>query len=471
MPDKRSILFLYLFFWCVNLHAQSLNQKLQTAFNHLERDLQCKYASLSLTVLDAETGETVFAAHPEMGLAPASTLKTVTSTTAFSLLGKDFQYQTTLGYNGTVAADGTLNGDLIIKGGGDPTLGSWRYGSSKENTILKIWVEAIRQAGIKKINGRIIGDDALFGTQKIPDGWIWQDLGNYYGAGTSGLCWRENQYDIKLQTGKVGSRVRIVKTIPEMPNLNFQSELLTGSAGSGDRAFAYLLDKNSIVYLRGTYANNLEKRSIAAATPDPAYDAAFRLADTLKRLGIDLKGTAASTQTLTAAQKPLPEATQILSNIASPKLSEIIFWLNKKSINLYAEQLLKTLAWKAGKPVTTVDGVQVLQDFWKAKGIDSNALNIVDGSGLSPGDRVTTQTVAQILSSAKKESWFPDFYKSLPIINEMTMKSGSISNVQAYAGYQTKNGRNLCFSIIVNNYSGSSSGIKAKMFRILDELK
>ncbi len=471
MPDKRSILFLCLFFWIGNTSAQTLNQKLQTAFAHLEQDTQCKYASVSLTVLDAKTGEKVFSAHPNMGLATASTLKTITSITAYNLLGKDFQYQTTLGYNGSISADGTLKGDLIIKGGGDPTLGSWRYDSTKENTVLKTWVEAIRKAGIKKIEGRIVGDNTVFGTQKIPDGWIWQDVGNYYGAGTSGLCWRENQFDLKLQQGKAGSEVKVLKAVPAMPYLQFSSELLTGNPGSGDRSFGYLPAKNSIMYLRGTYAQDLTKRSISLALPDPAYDAAFRLADTLRRAGIGVEGTAESTETIAAMQKPLSASTQILASIASPKLSEIIFWMDKKSINLYAEQLLKTLAWKAGKPVTTSNGVQVLQDFWKAKGIDPNALNIFDGSGLSPGGRVTTFALAQILSSAKKENWFPDFLKSLPIINDLTMKSGSINNVQAYAGYQTKNGRELCFSIIINNYSGSSTGIKTKMFRVLDELK
>ncbi|WP_419803231.1 D-alanyl-D-alanine carboxypeptidase/D-alanyl-D-alanine-endopeptidase [Mucilaginibacter sp.] len=471
MPDKRSILFLALFFCCGLLHAQSLNLKLQTAFARLEQDTQCKYASVSLTVLDAKTGETVFLARPDMGLATASTLKTITSITAFNLLGKDFQYQTTLGYRGIIAADGTLNGDLIIKGGGDPTLGSWRYGSSKENTVLKTWVEAVQKAGIKKITGSIIGDDTVFGTQKIPDGWIWQDLGNYYGAGTSGLCWRENQFDIKLQQTQVGNPVKILRQVPAMPYLHFNNELLTGAPGSGDQAYAYLPDKNSIMYLRGTYAEDLTKRTISAALPDPAYDAAFRLTDTLYKLKIVAIGMPESTETFASLKRQMPQADQVIANIASPKLSEIIFWLNKKSINLYAEQLLKTIARKAGKPATTANGVAVLQDFWKTKGIDPNTLNIFDGSGLSPGDRVTTLTIAKILASAKKESWFPDFLKSLPIYNEMTMKSGSINSVLAYAGYQINNGRDLCFSIIVNNYSGKTSAIKAKMFKVLDELK
>src|ERR1700712_5544066 len=116
--------------------AQPLDQKLQSAFNRLQADSQCRYASVSLTVLDAKTGEKVFAANPNMGLATASTLKTITSITAFNILGKDFQYQTQLGYSGSITADGTLNGDLIIKGSGDPTLGSWRYSGHHENEVL-----------------------------------------------------------------------------------------------------------------------------------------------------------------------------------------------------------------------------------------------------------------------------------------------------------------------------------------------
>jgi D-alanyl-D-alanine carboxypeptidase/D-alanyl-D-alanine-endopeptidase (penicillin-binding protein 4) len=451
--------------------AQSLQQKLQIAFNHLQQDSQCKYASISLTVLDAKTGETVFAANPNMGLATASTLKTITSVTAFNILGKDFQYQTQFGYSGTIAADGTLNGDLIIKGAGDPTLGSWRYTGHKENEVLSQMVAALQKAGIKRINGRIIGDDSVFGTQSIPDGWIWMDVGNYYGAGTSGLCWRENQFDIKLKTGPADTPIGIIRTVPNTPYLTFKSELLNAPAGTGDDAYGYLPVGNKLVYLRGTYAADQTKKSISVAIPDPAFDAAFRLTDTLKRLGITVSGEPESVLTLNAKGQPLPAIANNLTTILSPTLSKIIYWLNQKSINLYAEQLLKTIAWKSGKQASTENGVQVEQDFWKARGIDPNSLNVVDGSGLSPGDRVTTLTMATVLKSAKTADWFHDFYESLPVYNDMKMKSGSILNVLTYAGYQTHNGRELCFSIMVNNFNGSSRGIKEKMFRVLDELK
>jgi len=451
--------------------AQSLNQKLQNAFNRLQVDSQCKYASVSLTVLDAKTGETVFTANPNMGLATASTLKVITSITAFNILGKDFQYQTQFGYNGTIAVDGTLNGDLIIKGAGDPTLGSWRYEGHKENEILSQMVAGLQKAGIKKINGRVIGDDSVFGTQSIPDGWIWMDVGNYYGAGTSGLCWRENQFDIKLKTGPVDSPIGVIRTVPNTPYLNYKSELLNAPSGTGDNAYGYLPVGTNLMYLRGTYPADQSKKSISVAIPDPAYDAAFRLTDTLKRLGILVRDQPESVLTLNSKTQPVPAISYNLATISSPTLSKIVFWLNQKSINLYAEQLLKTIAWKSGKVPLTENGVEVEQDFWKARGIDPRSLNVVDGSGLSPGDRVTTLTMATVLKSAKTADWFHDFYESLPTYNKMKMKSGSILNVLTYAGYQNHNGRELCFSIMVNNYSGSSRAIKEKLFRVLDELK
>lgn len=451
--------------------AQSLNQKLQTAFNRLQQDSQFKYASVSLTVLDAKTGETVFAANPNMGLATASTLKVITSVTAFNVLGKDFQYQTLFGYSGSITADGTLNGDLIIKGAGDPTLGSWRYEGHKENEILTQMAAALQKAGIKRINGRVIGDDSIFGTQSVPNGWIWMDVGNYYGAGTSGLCWRENQFDIKLRTGPADSPIGIIRTVPNTPYLEFKSELLNAPSGTGDNAYGYLPVNGNLMYLRGTYAADQTKKSISVATPDPAFDAAFRLADTLKRLGILISGQPESVSTLNTKGQPLPVIANTLTVIPSPTLSKIVFWLNRKSINLYAEQLLKTIAWKSGRQPTTDNGVEVVQDFWKARGIDPHSLNIADGSGLAPGDRVTTLTMASVLKSAKTADWFPDFYESLPTYNNMKMKSGSILNVLTYAGYQTHAGRELCFSIMVNNYNGSSRAVKEKMFRVLDELK
>lgn len=164
---------------------------------------------------------------------------------------------------------------------------------------------------------------------------------------------------------------------------------------------------------------------------------------------------------------------KIISTHKSPDLSALVYWFNRKSINLYGENFLKTFAWKQNRPVTTAEGAAVLKDFWKQKsGIDPNAMNIYDGSGLSPANRITTSAMAGILQTVKKETWFTAYYDSLPIYNEMKMKSGSIADVLAYAGYHTNaSGQNLVFSFIINNYNGSTAAIKQKMFKVLDELK
>ena len=466
---KKSILFLFILIQAFAF-AQTPAKKLEAAFNTLLADPQAKYALTSLCVLDATNGQTIFARNENIGLATASTLKTITSATAFALLGKEFQYQTTLAYSGTLDANGTLHGSLIIIGGGDPTLGSWRYDSTKENVILNQWVTAVKQAGIKKIDGNVIGDDSIWGSQTTPDGWVWQDIGNYYGAGASALSWRENQFDIHLRANSANGSVAIRKIIPEMPYLKIINELKAGAPGTGDRVFAYLPPLATTAYLRGTWALGISKPGISAALPDPAFDAAFRLQDTLRRIGISTSAGPATTRQLKAEQQPAPPVTQKLSTITSPTLSQIVYWFNKKSVNLYGEHLLKTLAWKAGKEGTTRNGAAEVINYWTGKGLDRDALNIIDGSGLSPGTRVTTSAMASILFQAQKENWFADYYESFPENNGMKLKSGSINDVSAYAGYYTDPaGRKYIVVININNYSGS--GISRKLFKVLDALK
>lgn len=472
MENKRlAVLSLLLLWGCTALAQASLQQQISAAFNKLQTDDQCKYGTVSLTVLDAKTGEQVFAGNPNVGMAPGSTMKAVTTITAYNLLGSGFTYQTPFGYTGTIT-NGTLNGDLIIKGSGDPTLGSWRWATTNRPNILNQLVAALKKAGINKINGRIIGDDSLYGTQAIPDGWIWQDMGTYYGAGINALCWHENQFDINLRTGAVGSAVNVTGSTPAMPYLNFKSELTTGAAGTGDQAYPYLpTGLTNLMYLRGTYAVDKAEKSVATAIPDPAFDMAYRLLDTLKRLGIAVNVTPESSLTLAAKNQSTPVIANNLLNITSPSLGQIVYWTNRKSVNLYAEELLKAMALKAGKPATTNAAVEVLQNYWKSRGIDPHSMDVADGSGLSPANRITTQTIASVMQSTRKEAWYNDFYDSLPIYNDMHMKSGSIYHVLAYTGFVTHQGRELCFSIMVNNYNGSTSGIRGKMFKVLDVLK
>jgi D-alanyl-D-alanine carboxypeptidase/D-alanyl-D-alanine-endopeptidase (penicillin-binding protein 4) len=165
--------------------------------------------------------------------------------------------------------------------------------------------------------------------------------------------------------------------------------------------------------------------------------------------------------------------TKLISVHKSPALDQIVYHFNQKSINLFGEHLVKTIAWKEGKDITINQGVKLMKEFWSKKiGVDPSSMNIYDGSGLSPANRITTATMAKILQTLPKESWFDSYYNSLPLYNNIKMKSGSISDVIAYAGYHTSaSGTPLVFSFIVNNYDGSSSAVRQKIYRVLNALK
>ncbi|HXH99435.1 MAG TPA: D-alanyl-D-alanine carboxypeptidase/D-alanyl-D-alanine-endopeptidase [Sphingobacteriaceae bacterium] len=453
--------------------GQSLKQRIETAYTAFEKDPQLKYAISSLTVLHSQTGEVLFSRNGNIGLAPASTLKTVTSATAYYLLGSDFAWKTNIGYTGRVNTGGVLNGDLIITGGGDPTLGSWRYNKTQTKVIFDNWIDAIRKAGIKEIKGNIIADDSLFGTQTTPVGWTWQDMGNYYGAGPNSLTWRENQVDITFQPGNnVGDATKLIRTVPDLSYLKIVNEVKTGKAGSGDNVYIYSAPYSDLIYLRGTYGIDL-KKPISGSIPDPAFEVAFRLQDTLNRIGIKT-GLAATTTRKMSFSTPLTSFnTTPIATITSPALEQVVYWFNQKSVNLYGEHLLKTLAWKFGKEASTPEGVSVVQNFWKDKlSIDPDEINISDGSGLSPGNRITTSAMARILQYVKKEPWFKSYFESFPLYNDMKMKSGTISDVLGYTGYQTtSSGVPVTFSFIINNYNGSASSARQKMFNVLNTLK
>lgn len=441
-----------------------------SAFNGLNA---LRHAAVSLTVMDTRNGTILFNQNDEMGLAPASCLKTVTAASAFYMLGTDYHYITTLGYSGSIRND-TLWGDIIIRGSGDPTLGSWRYESCKTDSILQQWTAAIRQAGIKVIAGQIIGDASVFDTQTTPDGWIWQDMGNYYGAGPSGLSWHENQYDLHLHPGhRVGEPVMLNGTEPAVPSLHFINELSTGPAGSGDHTYIYTAPYGNEAYLRGTAPAGVSSFIISGSVPDPALFCAQSLLSACHEANIEVTGTATTRRLWTPDKKVQGSNTeQVLSEHLSPSFSEICYWFLHKSINLYGEHLLKTMLLEQHKPVSTANGVEMEKRFWQAKGIDSGALNIEDGSGLSPGNRITTKAMASILYKIRQESWFSTYYDCLPDIHNIRMKSGHIGGVCSYAGYlTTREGVPVVFSFIVNNYLGSSSVMNEQMWKVLDRMK
>jgi D-alanyl-D-alanine carboxypeptidase/D-alanyl-D-alanine-endopeptidase (penicillin-binding protein 4) len=464
MHDMRKTCWLiYLLFTAHSLHAQTVQDRLLKAVEKLQQDPQLKHAILGVSIVKSETGEKVFELNAQTGLAPASCQKTITSAAAMELLGPSYRYTTTLGYNGDIN-NGILKGNIILTGSGDPTLGSWRYDSTRNDQQLARLINFAKNKGITKIDGALIGYNR-WEQETIPGGWIWDDMGNYYGAGTTSLNWHENQYDLVLRSGSnIGDKVSIVETRPRLYEVNLQNQLLAAAKGSGDNASIYLSPYSFTGVVRGTIPVDEKAFVISGSFPDPALQCIATLETKLDSAGM-------KPQSFSVSEKEMP-AFETLGTLYSPPLDSINYFFMKRSVNFYGETLVKTIAFEKAGIGSTDKGIALIKDFWKDKGIDPAALHLLDGSGLSPQNRVTVDALVSVLQYAKSRPWFNYYYDALPVYNNMKLKSGTIGGAKSFAGYHTaKDGTAYTVAIIVNNFDGSAGEVVKKMFAVLDELK
>ena len=471
---KKICLVALSFVIIISAEAQTIKTKLDVAVKQLEKDAQLKHGLIGFSVIDAATGKPVYERNGEIGLAPASTQKIFTSIAAFEILGKGYRYKTSFGYPtdgfnyGADSTVGSLYDAIGIIASGDPTFGSWRFQTTTPAYIFSAVLRAFNDKGIKgPLNGIIIIENK-FESKAIPDGWIWEDIGNYYGAGHYDLNWNENQYDLILKpSNKVGDSVRIVATRPLIGN-HIVNELKTGTKGSGDNAYIYFQPLESYLFVRGTIPCCVDSFSISGSYPGFSLFMSS-ISDYMDNnkfpdLGQHYFHFA-----------PYPDSVgkfTLLMDHYSPPLDSINYHFLKRSINLYGEALIRTIAREKAGIGSPEKGSELIKSFFDKIGIEKTALDIFDGSGLSPQNRVTANSLTKALRYAKGRPWFSSFYYALPEINGMKMKSGSIGGVRSYAGYQkAANGKEYIFSIIVNNYNGSSSELNKKLFRLLDQLK
>jgi serine-type D-Ala-D-Ala carboxypeptidase/endopeptidase (penicillin-binding protein 4) len=457
---------------CLTAVAQNVDAKLSAAIKSLETDAQFKHAIVSMYVVDSKTGKVLFDKNAQVGLAPASCQKVITSVSAFELLGKEYQYKTDLALEGEIK-NGVLSGNTYLIGYGDPTLGSWRWKNTTERAVLNNFVGAIEKKGIKEIKGNVFGYDRKWESNNTPRGWIWEDIGNYYGAGASSLNWRENQYDIILKAGeKLGDKATIEKIIPRLENEGLYSEVITAKKGSGDNAFIYLPPYAMSGYVRGTIPLGESSFTISGALPNAAEQLTLTFVNELKSKNINGVLFAGSYNGMEVEKKDLPIKPTTIFTVTSPPLDSINYWFLKKSINLYGEAFVKTIAYEKLKFGSTDSGIAIIKNFWQQKGIEPSALNIIDGSGLSPANRVTTNALVMVMQYAQQQKWFTSFYNALPEMNGIKMKDGYINGVRSYTGYvKSKTGNEYTFSFIVNNFDGSAATVREKMWKVLDVLK
>jgi D-alanyl-D-alanine carboxypeptidase/D-alanyl-D-alanine-endopeptidase (penicillin-binding protein 4) len=425
------------------------------------------HAAISFKAIDLSTGKTIASHNEKAAVTPASNMKLITTSTALDILGEDFYFETPLVYDGVIE-NSNLIGNLYIKGAGDPTLGSEFLEDDKEG-FLKTWLIALHNAGIKSISGDIIVLDQLFGYGGVSPKWMLEDVGTYYGAAAYGISVFDNMSRIYLQSGAPGTETQVLYTKPQL-ELSLKNEI-KASDDNSDESEIFGLPFSPERRLSGTIPPNRASFTVSGDIPDPGSLLAQYFYTYLQDNGIKVNGKA----TTYRLNPQLPQTEHKIGSVYSPKLATIVRDINVPSNNHYAEHIYKVL--------TLLNGVDI-QDHWKEKGLDSEALFMFDGSGLSPSNAISAGFIIDILTYMdKKYGTQGAFYKSLPIAGKegtvtsllkntplegkAHLKSGSITLVQSYSGYIEKGNNRYAVSLIINNFSGKRTELRKDIEQLL----
>ena len=418
---------------------------------------QYRHASVSIAVIDCETGVLCTSYNPHTSLTPASVLKTVTTASAWKILGPDYRFKTQL-CAAHAPENGVLKGDLVIKGYGDPTLGSEYFPHCV--SFLTNWVKAVKQAGIHTIEGDVVADISAWYDEPLPTRWIWEDIGNYYGAGAWPVSCYDNKYTVYFHPAKVGAKARVARVEPAIVGLSFEVQA-TGAANNKDSAYIYGDYTGFQKIIRGTIPANKMDFSVKGATPNPPLTLAMLLTNKLKENGIVCRGKNRVSQ--------LPNSTAfVIAAFESPRLEEIVRVTNFKSVNMYAEHLLRAIGTPKQNSYTV--SVAKMKAYWQKSGVEPSGAFIYDGSGLSPSNKVSSFYIASVLSRVSNDHYISTIPKagSEGTVKNMLvgyagagvrLKSGSMDAVRCYAGYLIKHDKKFAIAIMINNFTGDSKAV------------
>ncbi|HPW90423.1 MAG TPA: D-alanyl-D-alanine carboxypeptidase/D-alanyl-D-alanine-endopeptidase [Paludibacteraceae bacterium] len=425
----------------------------------IDLPVELKNSTVSVIVSDVETGEIILEHQSEQSATPASITKLITTATALELLGPDFRFTTLIAHDGTLV-NGILKGNLYIIGSGDPTLGSTYFNEEK---CLSNWAKNLQNMGITEIQGDIIADASLFDKEPLPVRWTWEDIGNYYAAGVYGLSVFDNTTHITLRSKNIGSKPEIIEVKPAYVDLKLENCVEVTSI-KFDSTYLYGIPYDQHRVLRGAMPAHREKFVVKGDIPNPPLYLVQQLKRELTQRHITVKGSA--TDQITSI-----ESRTTLFTHHSPKLSEICRVINFFSNNNYAEHLFKQLSLQRNPLATNKEAQEVILNFWRSKGIDTQPLLLNDGSGLSPMNTFSakflnailsymirssnSQTFIETIPRAGVEGTVKNFLKNPAISTYVRAKSGSMTGVQTYAGYIHKPDNIYSFCIIINHYNGS----------------
>jgi D-alanyl-D-alanine carboxypeptidase/D-alanyl-D-alanine-endopeptidase (penicillin-binding protein 4) len=428
-------------------------------------------ALVGVRIESLRTGQVLYERNGARHVVPASNMKLVTLAVAAERLGWDFQYETRLEALGTIQ-DGVLHGDLVVVGSGDPSIGSQDAGPSP---LFALWVEALRRAGIRRVDGRVIGDDNAFDDEGRGAGWSWDYLTAGYAAPAGALSYNENVAVVRASPGAAEGLPGSVTVTPPGSLFELVNEVTTGAADSRATLSVSRVAGERRLTVRGRVPAAGGEIVRTTSIDHPTRFFVQGLTDTLAAYGVRVTGGAWDIDDL---PEPLAESGRaVVARHLSPPLSVLAGHLMKVSQNFYAETLLRTIGRAADGTGSDDSGRRAVRETLASWDIPADALVVYDGSGLSRYNYVTANAMVSILARMwTDERHRGPFVASLPVgghdgtlasrmrdpvlARRVQAKTGTIANVRALSGFlDTASGDKLVFSIIANHFTAASREI------------
>jgi D-alanyl-D-alanine carboxypeptidase/D-alanyl-D-alanine-endopeptidase (penicillin-binding protein 4) len=427
---------------------------LVTRLDRIVSDPALIRAHVGLAVQVAETGDVLYENEAEKRFVPASNTKIVTAAVALDALPTGFRWTTRFVADGPIR-DGALQGDLWIIGGGDPVL---------SRSDVAGWTAILKKAGIKQINGDIIGDDRVFEDGQWGDGWMWNDVYGGWATGTSGLQLHPNTVRAYLIPGPALGDDARMELRGGGPDLPVENRVRTGAPGSDVRLEFLPPPEGGDVRLEGWVPLGPDTVPLYLATPHPTLYLLAYLGDQLQRDGIEVSG-----ETRRAGPADRPSQPTWSTELHSEPLSTVVTKMLKPSDNQIAETVLRTIGREAGDGGSVESGLEVVQETLAAWGIEPGAMSLSDGSGLSRYNEVTPNAMVRLLRAMWRHPEFETFEAAMPVAgvdgtlkrrllgtpgeSNVKAKTGSLSSVRALSGYLRDGaGETLVFSLLLNGY-------------------
>ena len=431
---------------------------------------------LSVKVASLDTGRVLFEQDARKWMQPASNMKLFTVAAALDRLTPDFRFITSVYAPARPDASGAVRGDLVVYGRGDPTL-ALRFNPEGDADYFRAIDELaaqIQAAGVRRVEGDLVGDESYFTGPPVSPGWEWDDLQWYYGAEVSALTVNDNSVDLSIKPGaSVGAPARITLG-PPTPHLTIVDRTTTAARGTTRELSVHRPLGQNTIEVRGRLPLDDRGYTVSLAVSRPALMFTNMLRSSLERRGVVVTG---QTRTVDAQGRADGQPLQVSSLVEiaarkSPPLSVIAAQTLKPSQNLYSEILLRTL----GKMNTAADpklssedaGVQAVRNFLTQAGIDPSGLVMLDGSGLSRADLVTADTTLQLLNYMNRHRFSVVFREALPVAGldgtlrnrmkgtpaqgNVRAKTGTLGTATSLAGYVfSASGERLVFALMINN--------------------